>query len=135
MHGNILVTGGRNYHNRNKVFQILYQICDDKGWNTEPDRYGNSLPNVTIIHGACPTGADRWADEFAIVHWTNIQTFSPDWDLHGKAAGPLRNQEMVDYLIERQGPHLVVAFPGGKGTADCVKRAKRAKIEVIEVEQ
>jgi hypothetical protein len=31
------------------------------------------------------------------------------------------------------GPDLVVAFPGGRGTADMVRRAKAAGCEVLEV--
>lgn len=54
--------------------------------------------------------------------------YKADWDKHGKSAGPIRNQEMID-----QEPDLVLAFPGGRGTADCVRRAKKAKIKVIEL--
>jgi hypothetical protein len=48
----------------------------------------------------------------------------PPWDyewlsLAGPAAGPIRNQRMLDW-----GPDLVVAFAGGKGTADMVRRAR-----------
>ena len=47
-----------------------------------------------------------------------------DWTKHGKAAGPIRNQKMLD-----ECPDLVVAFPGGKGTADMVRRAMKAGID------
>jgi len=52
------------------------------------------------------------------------------WSKHGRAAGPIRNQEMIDECK----PDLVVAFPGGRGTADMVRRAKAAGIRVIEVQ-
>ena len=48
-----------------------------------------------------------------------------DWKKYGKKAGPLRNQQM----LEEGKPDLVVAFPGGNGTADMVRRAKKANIE------
>jgi hypothetical protein len=51
----------------------------------------------------------------------------PDWKRHGPAAGPMRNQRMLDW-----GPDLVVAFAGGKGTADMVRRARAAGVDVIE---
>ncbi len=47
------------------------------------------------------------------------------WETYGKAAGPIRNREMLLNL-----PALVVAFPGGKGTADMVRQAERAGIPV-----
>jgi len=52
-----------------------------------------------------------------------------NWAGLGRKAGPIRNQEMLD-----QGrPNMVVAFPGGRGTADMVRRARGAGVEVIEV--
>jgi hypothetical protein len=79
-----------------------------------------------VIHGACPTGADRWADEWATTSWCPAVTFEADWKAHGRAAGPIRNQQMID----DGRPDLVVAFPGGRGTADMVRRARRAGIVV-----
>ena len=51
-----------------------------------------------------------------------------DWKAHGKKAGPVRNARMLNY-----GPHVVIHFPGGAGTADMVKRAQDAGVETIEV--
>ncbi len=59
----------------------------------------------------------------------NLKAIPADWDKFGKGAGPIRNQQMID----EGKPDLVVAFPGGTGTADMVKRAKKHGIEVIEV--
>jgi hypothetical protein len=55
--------------------------------------------------------------------------YQADWKGLGRKAGPIRHQQMLD---ESQ-PALVVAFPGGRGTADMVCRARGADIEVIEV--
>jgi len=54
------------------------------------------------------------------------QTFDAEWHRHGKRAGPIRNQRM----LEEGQPDLIVAFPGGHGTADMVRRARQAGIEV-----
>jgi hypothetical protein len=56
--------------------------------------------------------------------------YPADWTRHGKAAGPKRNQLMLD----KEKPDLVIAFPGGKGTADMVARAKAQGFKVMEVE-
>jgi hypothetical protein len=37
-------------------------------------------------------------------------------------------------MIDMEKPALVVAFPGTRGTADCIARARKAGIEVMEVE-
>ena len=51
-----------------------------------------------------------------------------DWKRYGRGAGPARNQAM---LVEFN-PQLLVAFPGGKGTADMVRRAQKAGVRVEE---
>lgn len=81
-----------------------------------------------LVNGAAK-GADRHAVQWALRKGLTINTFCPDWKKLGKAAGPIRNQQMLDI----GKPSLIVAFPGGAGTADMVRRAKAAHIEVIEI--
>jgi hypothetical protein len=50
-----------------------------------------------------------------------------DWKRYGNAAGPIRNQRMLEW-----GPDLVVAFAGGTGTAGMVALARAAGVPVIE---
>jgi hypothetical protein len=50
---------------------------------------------------------------------------------YGKGAGPRRNKQM----IEEGNPDLVIAFPGGRGTADMINRARAAGVRVIEVQE
>lgn len=122
----ILVCGGRDYQDRSAVWRWL----DSNTPRTEPDEHGNDMPaNVTIIHGACPTGADRWADEWAVCNWTGLAEFPADWKKYGRSAGPRRNQQMLD----EGKPDVVAAFPGGAGTASMKSLARRAGIKVVEV--
>lgn len=77
-------------------------------------------------------GDARGADSLAY-HWAcrlllPVCRCRADWKTHGRAAGPIRNQQMLD----EYKPTLVVAFPGGSGTADMVRRAKAAGVEVLE---
>lgn len=69
--------------------------------------------------------AGKWADENHVAHLT----YPADWDKHKKAAGAIRNQQMLD----EGKPTLVIAFPGGDGTKDMVRRAKKAGLPVYEV--
>jgi hypothetical protein len=73
-------------------------------------------------------GADALAKEWAKTHPDIVRWgCKAEWKKYGPAAGPLRNQRMLEWL-----PDLVVAFSGGKGTADMVRRARAGSIEVIE---
>src|SRR5690606_23679369 len=84
-------------------------------------------PNV-IIHGAASgadTLAELWAEKMAL----GRHRFPAQWDKYGKAAGPIRNQAMID----KGKPQFVIAFPGGRGTADMIRRAREAGIDVAEI--
>lgn len=115
----VLVCGGRDYQDRNAVFRALDALAE-----ADDDNMLGKV-EITVIHGACPTGADLWADEWAVVNWCQIAAFPADWS-YGRAAGPMRNARM---LAEGK-PDLVLAFPGGRGTADTVRRAGQAGVPV-----
>jgi hypothetical protein len=118
----VLVCGGRDYADRANVFSTLDRIacvCDEMPM---PDA------DFVLIHGGA-TGADAIAHDWAVCSWVETQKFAADWITHGKAAGPIRNQRMLD----EGKPDLVVAFSGGRGTADMVRRAKAAGVKVFEV--
>jgi hypothetical protein len=84
----------------------------------------------TVVHGACPNGADAIAEALAKVDlgW-ETDPHPADWDLYGKSAGHIRNQEMVD--LE---PDVCLGFfkkgAANKGTMDCVTRALKAGIPI-----
>lgn len=110
-------------------YQYLNDIADKRFPRTVEDEYGNYLYNVTIISG-CAKGADSLGEDWAVVNWAGLKRFPADWNTHGKKAGILRNIQM----LEEGKPDLVVAFPGGRGTAHMIEIAKKAGVEVIEVE-
>lgn len=81
-----------------------------------------------IIEGGAH-GADHlahaWAAERRVAH----EQYAADWENQGSFAGPARNKRMLD----EGKPDLVIAFPGGRGTADMVKKARRAGVQVVEI--
>jgi predicted Rossmann-fold nucleotide-binding protein len=117
----ILVCGGRNYQDRSRVFQVLDAKYRQYGSLQHAD------PFDTIIHGCAP-GADRLAHEWATEKGLIVCGFPANWAIYGKAAGPIRNRAMLELR-----PALVVAFPGGQGTADMVAKARASSILVEEV--
>ena len=106
----VLVCGGRNFKDRAAVFAKLDEVAADLG------------PLFVIEGGA--QGVDRWAREWRADRLHPGKTYPAAWDRDGKAAGPIRNRRM----IEEGRPALVVAFPGGKGTANMVEQARAALI-------
>ena len=113
----ILVCGGRDYKDKKKVFKILDYIVN------------GSQSNILINGGAF--GADSFAWEWAMDNQakTCVVTVKANWDKYGKMAGPIRNQQMID----NHHPDLVLAFPGGAGTRDCIDKALKCGIVVLQV--
>jgi hypothetical protein len=86
-------------------------------------------PTTVLAHGGAP-GADTLAGEYAVRSGWQVHIFPADWKTYGNAAGPIRNQKLLDDFK----PDVLVAFPGGRGTADMVRRARKREIEVREVD-
>jgi len=108
----VIVCGGRNYRDRAAVFAALDRLHAERG--------------IDFLIQGVADGADylawQWADERGVP----CGSYPAQWDEHGKRAGPIRNQEMID----EGKADGVVAFPGGKGTADLVQRAAAAGLKV-----
>lgn len=106
----VIVCGGRDFRDRALLNLIL-----------------NSMDITTVIHGAA-RGADQMAGSWAEAKGIPTVVMPAEWGKYGRSAGPVRNMEML-----KCGPDLVVAFPGGKGTAHMVNAAKKAGVPVREV--
>lgn len=111
----VLVCGGRDYDDKESLTTVL-------------DAAHHANPIECLIHGAA-RGADTLAADWALSHDVLCNAYPADWERDGKAAGPIRNQRMLDL----GKPHMVIAFPGGKGTADMIRRAEAAKVPVVKV--
>lgn len=115
----LLVCGGRYYANKKRVAEELEK------WIRPGD-----LQSI-VIHGGA-AGADTlaavWCQQNG-VHAARVDALW-DWTRPVKAAGPRRNTVML--LLE---PELVLAFPGGGGTADMVIQAERAGLDVRRIER
>jgi hypothetical protein len=126
----VLVTGGRSYFNRRRVFAELDRI------------YGEAHGKLRIVHGGAK-GADALADAWCKRNHIDHKAYPAAWgDLtatprlvryhfngapYNALAGANRNQQMLD----EEPINFVLAFPGGTGTADMVRRAKAAGIANI----
>lgn len=111
----IVLTGGRLYNDYDKVAWYLHNL----------DRENNF--EIEYIVGDA-RGFDRCARDYCGYDIDHPNVFEADWELHGRKAGPIRNAAML-----ATEPDLVIAFPGGKGTANCVAQARKLGIPVREV--
>lgn len=109
----VVVTGGRRYANKARVYECLDHLLKVK-------------PFDMLIEGGA-TGADTLAREWAKERCFPCLTCEADWDFFGNAAGSIRN----GHMLKTYQPILVLAFPGGPGTKDCVTRAVAMKITVV----
>jgi hypothetical protein len=114
----VLVCGGRDFTDQPRVWSVLDH------YHAESGGFG------CIVHGAA-RGADTLAGAWASARGVFELPFPADWDLHGYSAGPIRNARM----LHEGRPDVVIAFPGGKGTANMIEqaRAPNYRIPVLEI--
>ena len=111
-------------------------VCGGRAFDDLPlfDRRMDELHQrfkfTAVVHGGA-SGADTMAQFWAGFNGLPIEVYHANWKKHGKAAGPIRNQRMID----EAKPDVVVAFAGGKGTADMKKRALAAGIGVFTFDE
>lgn len=113
----VIVTGGRHFGDR----ALLFDTLDGLGFP----------PSLVVVHG-CASGADTLAGVWArragrAGRDVREEKHPADWS-QGLGAGHARNQRMAD-----GGAALCIAFPGGAGTEDMIRRAEAAGISVFRV--
>ena len=128
----VLVCGGRDFDDAERVWSVL-------------DHYHREAGGFEALISGSARGADTIAAEWADARGIRVLPFPADWnDLHAQPcvtrrrengdfynalAGLNRNTRML-----REGlPTLVIAFPGGSGTADMVRKSRMAKVSVLEI--
>lgn len=113
----VLVCGGRHFCDFalfNRTMDQVAQWCDPKGY--------------CLIEGDAD-GADNMAFNWGAFRGIPVLTVAPHWTFYGDAAGTIRNGWMLKFTM----PDLVVAFPGGTGTANMIAQAREAGVDVFEV--
>ena len=112
----ILICGGRHFSDYNVLEKLV-----DTAMN-ENELSGNE---IEIVSGHCE-GADILGEQYAKRHGISCKLFPAEWTKFGRAAGPIRNSQMIEYTSKSFKP-IVIAFvsPRSKGTMDTIKKAIR----------
>ena len=108
-----IICGGRDYEFTEANYCALDKLCEE-------------LPVTEVVSGCAP-GADACGEKWAVRRSISIKQFPADWAGQGRKAGPLRNQQMADYA------DVCIAFPGGKGTEDMVRKATKRGLRVFDL--
>lgn len=129
----VLVCGGRDYGRKwngkewfkdEEHIDRLYKVLDAALASARM-----ASKTFVLIHGDA-RGADRLSHEWAQDRQIrDIRVYEADWETHGKSAGPVRNKKM----LTEGNPHVIIAFEGGRGTADMIRQGKKAGVPVYEV--
>lgn len=109
-----IFTGGRDYKDKDTVARILASITGGIDFH--------------VAVGCCPTGLDKFVRDLVPKEFRTV--YKADWKQFDRAAGPKRNREMV---LANPGA-IVIAFPGGAGTNNCVHNALGRKHIVMQVQ-
>ncbi len=113
----ILVCGGRDWSNQTMTTGVL------DGFR---EQYHEKDKPIVIVEGGAQ-GADTLAKEYAIKHDIPFEEYRAEWNKYGRAAGPVRNSQMLNSGID-----VVIAFPGGRGTHDTIGKAEKMGIRVLK---
>ena len=132
----VVVTGARDWADGDAVWGMLNLEL------AKATRVGGDA-NFVIIHGACKTGADAIASKWCKQRREIELPMPAQWDEHGKAAGPIRNNQMA--LVARclrdcgwtVTCHAFGLAQSKGGTKDCVKalEARDFNVTIHEASQ
>jgi hypothetical protein len=90
------------------------------------DAVANCPWTITEDVSGCALGVDTLGEQYAQLHGLPITKFPADWHKHGRIAGPLRNQQMLDY-----SDALIAIWDGkSKGTLDMIRRSRKRGIPI-----
>lgn len=108
------------------------------------------LDATKVRHGACPPRKNERGElvgstDTHVAGWLkarriiDVEPWPADWKRHGRAAGPIRNREMIDgrrpgELVGDGVASAVISFEGGSGTRDCCDSAAERGIVVLHIE-
>ena len=113
----VALTGGTDFNDHRLIWGKLDQVR-------------TKYPDMVLLHGGSPKGAELIAAKWAEARGVTQVAFKPDWTKHAKAAPFKRNDAMLDVL-----PVGVLVFPGNGIQENLADKAKKLGIPVVKFEK
>lgn len=119
----VIIAGSRSFDNQDLFDTVLLDLLINV-----------SVNEIEIVSGGC-RGADKMGEEYAKKWYLPCTVFEADWNQYGKAAGPIRNEQMARYAKEADRG-ILIAFPVGesRGTRNMIEQARWHGLEVYVIE-
>ncbi len=126
----ICVTGGREFLDADLMNTVMDGFLEEWGITALAHGAQKAWMQLTKRWRGADYYAGLWAESRGIPV-TEFPTSDLEWKQLARAAGPVRNRRMLDEFK----PDRLVAFPGNKGTKDCVTAALERHIVVVAVDR
>jgi len=121
----IIIAGGRKFNDYEMLKRIMLKFII--GLHNHIDFH-----DIEIISGNA-NGTDKLGERFAKEYSHNLKIMPAQWDLHGKSAGYIRNNEMLVYAKEADHSVLVAFWDSkSKGTKNMIDIAKKT-LDTVEI--
>lgn len=113
----VIIAGCRDFAD----YELLKEKCDFYLQNKEKE-------DIVIVSGHA-SGADALGERYAQERGFQLETYPADRKAHGRAAGPIRNENMARVA------HALIAFWDGKsrGTKNMIDTARKHNLQVAVV--
>lgn len=123
----IIVAGSRDFQNYDLLSDTLMKYLGDMD---DTDIVDN--PSQVVFISGTARGADTLGEQFAYTWEYTVKRFPANWDLYGKSAGYIRNEQMAKYSVADGNYGVLFAFWDGKskGTKHMIDLAKKHGVEV-----
>lgn len=110
----VIIAGSRHFKSQ-QYYGILVDAVKESGFN------------ITNVICGMADGMDTWGKAWAKVHEVPCYEYPANWDIHGKLAGPIRNQKMAE-----NADALILIWDGkSRGSNDMLNRAKRKNLHIF----
>jgi hypothetical protein len=122
----LIIAGGRDYQFTDEDKAWLDRLHAEHTVEVVVSGHAGYLKHKLIDGTEEIFGADLCGEQWARSNGLDLIVMKADWNAHGKAAGPIRNEEMAKVAT------AVALFPGNRGTASMRSIAKRYGLKIFE---
>lgn len=116
----LAIVGSRNFHDYDSFLKNVNEVLIS--WNV-------SLYHFDEIVSGGASGTDTLAEKLSTTYNITMKIFPAEWNIYGRAAGPTRNSQIVNYS------DFMIAFVAkdSVGTLDSIRKAQQKRIPLVIV--